>query len=149
MVLAPVEPVVVLLCLSSVPVLPIVPSASHRSQCFPSFPVLPSASHRSQCLPVPVTVVALEGLGSGVFAVVSGQLVAPGEAPLAAVPGALVGLFPWTHTHTRAHTHTHTHTRTHVNFFIQVGRFIITVHKDRSVNRDRVDLMTVQTADLY
>lgn len=34
----------------------------------------------------PVAVVAFEGLGAGVFAVVPGQLVAPGETPLAAFP---------------------------------------------------------------
>lgn len=37
---------------------------------------------------------ALEGFGSGVFPVVSGQLVRPGEAPVAALPRALVRLLP-------------------------------------------------------
>lgn len=41
---------------------------------------------------VPVTVVALERLRAGVFAVVPRQFVAPGESPLAAFPRALVRL---------------------------------------------------------
>lgn len=39
---------------------------------------------------LPVAVGTLEGLGPGVFAVVPRQLVAPGETPLTALPGALV-----------------------------------------------------------
>lgn len=38
------------------------------------------------CFDRPVTVVALKRLGTGVFAVVPRQLVAPGESPLAALP---------------------------------------------------------------
>ena len=40
----------------------------------------------------PCAEVALEGLEAGVLPVVPGQLVRPGELPLAAFPGALVGL---------------------------------------------------------
>lgn len=41
----------------------------------------------------PATGQALEGLGTCVLAVVPGQLVGAGEAPVTAIPGALVGLF--------------------------------------------------------
>lgn len=43
----------------------------------------------------PITVAALERLGPGVLAVVTGQLVGPREPPFAALPGALVWLFTW------------------------------------------------------
>lgn len=38
---------------------------------------------------------ALEGLGSGVLAVVSGELIRAGKAPVAAIPAAPVGLLTW------------------------------------------------------
>lgn len=42
-----------------------------------------------------LAVAAAERLGAGVLAVVPRQLVRPGEAPLAALPGALVRLLAW------------------------------------------------------
>jgi hypothetical protein len=42
-----------------------------------------------------VAVPALEGLGSGVFAIVAREFVRAGESPLAALPAALVRLFSW------------------------------------------------------
>lgn len=41
---------------------------------------------------------ALEGFGPGVFPVVPGQLVGPGEAPVAVVPRAAVRFLPWRRT---------------------------------------------------
>ena len=42
-----------------------------------------------------VTVATLEGFGSGVFAVMAGELVGAGEAPLATGPGTPIGFLTW------------------------------------------------------
>lgn len=47
------------------------------------------------CVCLPVAVVALEWLRSGVFAVVSCQLITSGKTPFAAFPWALIGLLTW------------------------------------------------------